>query len=92
MDFAFTPDEDAFRDQLRTFLADELPDWWRGMFVEDERIMPLTREICRKLADRGWLDHGLAGRARRTGRERVDADGRCAKRCGPTRNRAARST
>jgi alkylation response protein AidB-like acyl-CoA dehydrogenase len=67
MDFAFTPDEDAFRAQLRTFLADELPDWWRGMFVEDERTMPLTREICRKLADRGWLtmawpeEHGGQG-------------------------------
>ena len=53
--------------QLRTFLADELPDWWRGMFVEDERIMPLTREICRELANRGWLtmawpeEHGGQG-------------------------------
>lgn len=55
MDFSFTPEEDAFRTELRTFLADELPEWWRGMFVDDERTMPLTREICRKLADRGWL-------------------------------------
>ena len=67
MDFAFTPDEDAFRAELRAFLADELPDWWRGMFVDDERTMPLTREICRKLADRGWLtmawpeEHGGQG-------------------------------
>jgi len=55
MDFAFTPAEDAFRAELRAFLAEALPDWWRGMFVDDERVMPLTREICGELADRGWL-------------------------------------
>lgn len=67
MDFAFTPEEDAFRAELRAFLAAELPDWWRGMFVDDERAMPLTRDICRKLAERGWLtmawppEHGGQG-------------------------------
>jgi len=55
VDFAFTPEEDAFRAELRAFLADELPEWWRGMFVDDPRAMPLTREICQKLAARGWL-------------------------------------
>jgi len=55
MDFAFTAEETAFRAELRAFLADELPSWWRGMFVDDDRAMPFTRELCRKLADRGWL-------------------------------------
>ena len=55
MDFAFTPEETAFRAELRAFLAEELPSWWRGMFVDDDRAMPFTRELCRKLADRGWL-------------------------------------
>ena len=55
MDFAFTTEEVAFRSELQSFLAEELPDWWRGMFVEDERAMPETRRICRKLAERGWL-------------------------------------
>jgi alkylation response protein AidB-like acyl-CoA dehydrogenase len=55
MDFAFTPEETAFRAELRAFLAQELPSWWRGMFVDDDRAMPFTREFCRKLADRGWL-------------------------------------
>jgi len=55
MDFAFTAAEAAFRAELRSFLADELPAWWRGMFVEDERAIPETRRICRKLAERGWL-------------------------------------
>ncbi|MFA5883273.1 MAG: acyl-CoA dehydrogenase family protein [Acidimicrobiia bacterium] len=67
MDFAFTPEEDAFRSELRAFLAQELPAWWRGMFVDDDRVMPLTREICAKLAERGWLtmawpeEHGGQG-------------------------------
>ncbi len=55
MEFAFSPDEDAFRSELRAFLADELPSWWRGMFVDDERVMPITRAICQKLAAKGWL-------------------------------------
>ena len=55
MDFAFTPEETAFRAELRAFLSDELPAWWRGMFVDDDRAMPFTREFCHKLAERGWL-------------------------------------
>jgi alkylation response protein AidB-like acyl-CoA dehydrogenase len=55
MDFEFSAEEQAFRAELRAFLDAELPEWWRGMFVEDERAIPLTREICRKLAARGWL-------------------------------------
>lgn len=67
MDFSFTAEEDEFRSELRAFLAEVLPDWWRGMFVDDDRVMPLTREICRRLAERGWLtmawppEHGGQG-------------------------------
>ncbi len=55
MDFDFTPEEEAFRSELRAFLHDELPEWWRGMFVDDDRVMPMTRAICRKLAENNWL-------------------------------------
>jgi len=55
MDFTFTAEEERFRSELRAFLAAELPAWWRGMFVDDPRAMPFTRELCRKLAARGWL-------------------------------------
>ena len=67
MDFAFTEEEDAFRTEIRAFLDTQLPDWWRGMFVDDERAIPFTREMCRMLAERGWLtlawppEHGGAG-------------------------------
>ncbi len=55
MDFAFTAEQDAFRTEIRAFLDAELPDWWVGMFAHDPRIMPFTRELCRKMAERGWL-------------------------------------
>ncbi len=55
MDFAFTEEEERFRAELRAFLTDELPAWWRGMFVDDPRVFPETRRICAELAARGWL-------------------------------------
>ena len=55
MDFAFAAEDERFRTELRAFLADELPAWWRGMFVADPRAIPETRRICRLLAARGWL-------------------------------------
>ena len=67
MDFAFTDEEEGFRAELRAFLDAEVPDWWRGMFVDDDRAMPFTRELCAKLAERGWLtmawppEHGGSG-------------------------------
>ena len=67
MDFEFNVEEERFREELRAFLDATLPDWWRGMFVDDPRAIPFTRELCRQLADRGWLtlawppEHGGAG-------------------------------
>jgi alkylation response protein AidB-like acyl-CoA dehydrogenase len=55
MDFSFTPDEDAFRAELRAFMEAELPEWWRGMFVDDDRVFAQTRRFCAALAARGWL-------------------------------------
>lgn len=55
MDFSFTAGEEAFRAELRAFLDEALPLWWRGIFSGDERAIPLTRDICASLADRGWL-------------------------------------
>jgi alkylation response protein AidB-like acyl-CoA dehydrogenase len=55
MEFAEDEEAERFRAELREFLAAELPAWWRGMFVDDERAIPFTRAFCRKLAARGWL-------------------------------------
>jgi alkylation response protein AidB-like acyl-CoA dehydrogenase len=55
MDFEFRPEEKQFREEVRAFLKEELPDWWRGLFSDDDRVTGLTRQICEKLAARGWL-------------------------------------
>jgi alkylation response protein AidB-like acyl-CoA dehydrogenase len=55
MEFDFRPEEKQFRADVRAFLKQELPEWWHGLFSEDARVPALTREICEKLAARGWL-------------------------------------
>ncbi len=55
MDFDFPADAEAFRSELREFLAEELPDWWTNMFANDERVFPFCKSFCQKLAQRGWL-------------------------------------
>jgi alkylation response protein AidB-like acyl-CoA dehydrogenase len=55
MDFEFSAEDEAFRAELRAFLDEELPSWWKTVFVDDDRAMPFTRELCQKLAARGWL-------------------------------------
>ncbi len=55
MNFEFTESEKAFRSELRAFIEAELPEEWRGMFVDEPGAIPFTREFCKKLAQRGWL-------------------------------------
>ncbi len=55
MNFAFDEQARRLRDELRGLLAEKVPDWWRGMFVDDVRAIPFTREMCALLAQHGWL-------------------------------------
>lgn len=55
MDFAFPAKAEEFRKELRAFMDQELPDWWQGLFKDDDRIYPFTRAFCMKLAERNWL-------------------------------------
>ena len=60
MDFTFTPDEEAFRAEVRAFLDRELPKDWdtpRSRAGEDEgdTRWQQSREFTRKLAERKWL-------------------------------------
>jgi alkylation response protein AidB-like acyl-CoA dehydrogenase len=48
MDFRFTPEQDAFRTEIRTFLAEELPQ-------EANRRTRVSQAFSKKLADRGWI-------------------------------------
>ncbi len=54
MDFRFSPEQDAFRAEVRRFLSDTLtPEFWRA---QRERGRPgWSPEFSRAAAERGWL-------------------------------------
>src|SRR3990170_3827406 len=64
MEFRFTDEEEAFRQEVRSFLHRELPSDWAtragsGALGEDaEDQWQFLRAFQRKLADRGWLTQG----------------------------------
>ena len=64
MEFRFTAEEEAFRQEIRSFLRRELPADWAaragsGALGEDaEDQWQFLRAFQRKLADRGWLTQG----------------------------------
>ncbi|MBI4337538.1 MAG: acyl-CoA dehydrogenase family protein [Chloroflexi bacterium] len=57
MEFRFTPEEEAFRQELRTFLKKELPPDWSGgdVEVDSEEQWQFTLQMKKKLGQRGWL-------------------------------------
>ncbi|MBI4336793.1 MAG: acyl-CoA dehydrogenase family protein [Chloroflexi bacterium] len=57
MDFRFGPEEEAFRQEVRGFLKQELPDDWfeRNMDFEEEDGVAFARKFRKKLSDKGWL-------------------------------------
>ena len=60
MDFRFTPEEEAFRADVKEFLKQELkPGWDDGFDAESELGVEahgdFAKNFNRKLADRGWL-------------------------------------
>ncbi len=66
MEFGFSEQEQAFREEVEDFLKKELPpDWpersrhWPGgygsMELEDLELVEIAREFRRKLAQKGWL-------------------------------------
>ncbi len=57
MEHRFTPEEDAFREELRGFLNRELPEDWVGStgVGDDDGDWEFTLEMRKKLAEKGWL-------------------------------------
>jgi alkylation response protein AidB-like acyl-CoA dehydrogenase len=60
MDFRFTADEEAFRDEIRSFVHAELPAAYGDRAYNDREDAPreqgeVARAFQRKLADKGWL-------------------------------------
>ena len=58
MDFRFTEEQEAFRQEVRAFLTHELGQDWRGIdpdaYFHDEN-WPRIRQLTARLAERGWL-------------------------------------
>lgn len=58
MDFRFTEEQEAFRQELRQFLRENLGPDWKGIdpdaYFHDEN-WPRIRQLTRKLAEKGWL-------------------------------------
>ena len=60
MDFSFSPQEAAFREEVRSFLRRELPPGWQGPIYlgeayEREEYWGLFPQMARKLGEKGWL-------------------------------------
>ncbi len=56
MDFRFTPEQEAFRSDVRAFLDDALPaDWIGSDNAIDEEAFQFGREFLRKLAPKNWI-------------------------------------
>ncbi len=56
MDYRFTPEEEAFRTDVRDFLKEELPtDREEGEEEESDKGWEFRRQFHKKLAARGWL-------------------------------------
>ena len=56
MDYRFSPEDEAFRQELLEFLRRELPtDWDPGGILPELVDWEFTRQMRQKLAQRGWL-------------------------------------
>ncbi|HSP55950.1 MAG TPA: acyl-CoA dehydrogenase, partial [Dehalococcoidia bacterium] len=64
MEFRFTPEEEAFRQEIRAFLDRELPADWAtrpssSAYGEGEgEQWRFLRDFQKKLAEKGWLTQG----------------------------------
>ena len=56
MEFQFSPEDEAFRREVRAFIQRELPpEWEGGGRYPDEDDWELTLQLRKKMADNGWL-------------------------------------
>ena len=56
MDFRFSPEDEAFRQELRSFIQQELPPDWEGEGRHpEESDWEFGRQMRKKLAQKGWL-------------------------------------
>ena len=74
MDFGFTPENEAFRHEVRRFIAEHVTPDLRDELTRRRREGPgpLTRELFRKLADKQWI--GMSWPKEYGGQERDPVD------------------
>lgn len=54
VDFDFDGADDTFREELRAYLHDFLPNDWQGMFAHEDDWL-VSNRFCEDLGERGWL-------------------------------------
>lgn len=58
MDFSWSQEEDAFRQEMRDFLKAELPAGWNDTLVldkESDEFIAVAKEFTQKVGSKGWL-------------------------------------
>ena len=55
MHVAFSPEDEAFRQEVKDFYQQELPEGWYGGYDERDSYAGLIKEVRKKLAHKGWL-------------------------------------
>jgi len=58
MDFSWSAEEEAFREEIRDFLKAELPAGWNDTLVldkEDDEYINIAKAFTRKLGAKGWF-------------------------------------
>ncbi|MBI3743015.1 MAG: acyl-CoA dehydrogenase family protein [Chloroflexi bacterium] len=55
MDFVFSPQDEAFRAEVRDFYRKELPATWYGGYDERDTLIQFIKGVRKKLATKGWL-------------------------------------
>jgi alkylation response protein AidB-like acyl-CoA dehydrogenase len=55
MDFDLGDNARALRQRLRRLIADEIPDWFHGPFVDDARTQEVVQAFCATLAEQQLL-------------------------------------
>ena len=68
MDFQFTAQQEAFRQEIRDFLRKELGPDWRGGKTQEM----FSREFSRKLGKKGWIGIGWPKEYGGLGRPHMD--------------------
>jgi alkylation response protein AidB-like acyl-CoA dehydrogenase len=59
MSFRFTQEQEAFRQEMRRFIAQELgPDWEGDVYSVESELPDRERHFLEKLSERGWIAPG----------------------------------